>query len=124
SPGDRELRSHRFPPGLHKDSRLRKQPVRPSAGLTVPDPSTAMDKLGIGLDPHAAEALWALRNRLHAEQGWHDIAGQLLGWPHWQNDDGMDHLAGLGGGQARDWSLLLQTDYLDAELYVALATED
>lgn len=64
------------------------------------------------------------RDRLYAEQGWHYIAGQLLGWPHWQNDDSMDYLAELGGGHAGDWSLLLQTDHLDAELYVALATED
>jgi hypothetical protein len=124
SPGGGELRSHRFPPSLHGDSRLPEQPVRPSVGLTVPDPSTVMDKLGIDLAPGFAEELFALRDRLDAEQGWHQIAGQLLGWPHWQNDDGMDYLAELGGGQARDWSLLLQTDRLDAELYVALATED
>jgi hypothetical protein len=124
SPAGGELRPHRFPPDLHRDSRLPEQPARPSVGLTVPDQATVMDQLGIALDPNAAEALWALRDRLHAEQGWHNVAGQLLGWPHWQNDDGMDHLAELGGGQAPDWSLLLQTDRLDAELYIALATAD
>ncbi len=48
----------------------------------------------------------------------------MLGWPRWQNSDDMDYLADLSGGQADDWCLLLQTDALDAELYIALATED
>lgn len=125
SPAGAELRLHRFPADLHEDSRLPQQPVKPSVGLTVPDAWTPLlDKLEIDVDENAAEELWALRDRLHAEQGWHHIAGQVLGWPRWQNNDDMDYLAQLGGGQADDWSLLLQTDALDAELYVALATED
>ena len=36
----------------------------------------------------------------------------------------MDHLASLRGGQALEWTLLLQTDAVDAELYVALPTAD
>jgi hypothetical protein len=36
----------------------------------------------------------------------------------------MEHLASLRDGQALDWTLLLQTDALDAELYVALPTDD
>ena len=58
------------------------------------------------------------------EQGWNAVAGQLLGWGTWQNDDNMQYLAELGGGKAEDWSLLLQTDALDAELYIALPTAD
>jgi hypothetical protein len=104
---------------------LDQQLVKLSVGLTVPDAWTPLrDKLEISVDEDAGEALWALRDCLDAEQGWHQIAGQILGWPRWQNDDGMPYLAELGGGQADDWSLLLQTDALDAELYVALATED
>ena len=60
------------------------------------------------------DALWKLKQRLHAEQGWHQRAGQLLGWPTWQNDDNMP----------LDGTLLLQTDALDAELYVVLPTAD
>lgn len=125
SPANAGLRLHHFPADLHEDSRVPQQLVRPSVGLSVPDAWTPlMDKLEIDVDEGAAEELWALRDRLHAEQGWHRIAGQVLGWPRWQNNDDMGYLAELGGGQADDWSLLLQTDALDAELYVALATED
>lgn len=68
--------------------------------------------------------LWALKERLAIEQGWNHPAGQLLGWGAWQNEDDLAYLASLGGGKAEDWSLLLQTDALDAELYVALPTAD
>ena len=78
-------------------------------------------ELGIELDEATDfDELWTLKERLAIEQGWNNVAGRLLGWGTWQNDDNMELLASLGGGHAEDWTLLLQTDALDAELYVAL----
>jgi hypothetical protein len=45
--------------------------------------------------------------------------------PDWQlESEDMDYLASLREGQALEWTLLLQTDALDAELYVVLPTAD
>ncbi|MDA0181651.1 YwqG family protein [Solirubrobacter phytolaccae] len=104
-----------FPPDLHEYGELHRQRVEPSVGLTVPD------RLGTDYD---WEQLWSLRERLASEQGWLNSEGQLLGWPFWQNDDNLGYLAGLGGGEAADWTVLLQTGALDGELYVALPTAD
>ncbi len=123
SPAGAELGVRRFPSELHEDNRLPKQMVKPSVGLTLPDPwATLMHTLG--LDGVDFEKLWALKARVNAEQGWHNVAGRLLGWPTWQNDDYMEYIASLRGGQHEEWTLLLQTDALDAELYVALPTAD
>jgi hypothetical protein len=126
SPAGAELSAPGFPSDLGRYNRLSPQMVQPSVGLTVPDPWTpVMRKLGLELeDPAAADALWALNDRLAAEQGWQFPAGRLLGWGRWQNDDNMAYLAELGGGKADDWTLLLQTDALNGELYVALPTAD
>ena len=93
---------------IHQDNRIPRRMVTPRIGLTLPD--------GDG-----SEELWKLKQRLHAEQGWQHRAGQLHGWPTWQNDDNMAYLASLRGGQELEWTLLLQTD---AELYVVLPTAD
>lgn len=113
SSGTVEVRD--FPPDLEGYGELHQQRVEPSIGLTVPD------RLGTDYD---WEQLWSLRERLASEQGWLNSEGQLLGWPFWQNDDNLGYLAELGGGEAADWTVLLQTGALDGELYVALPTAD
>ena len=40
-----------------------------------------------------------------------------------RQNDYMEELAAMRGGKPEDWTLLLQTDALDAELYVALPTQ-
>jgi hypothetical protein len=128
TPARAELSVRRFPSDLHEYNRIPQRMVRPHVGLTLPDEDAPlMHPLGLGFDGERRsdlEELWKLKRRLNAEQGWHHPAGQLLGWPTWQNDDNMDHLASLRQGQALEWTLLLQTDALDAELYVALPTVD
>jgi hypothetical protein len=113
---------------LHEDLRIRQRFVKPRIGLTLPDEDAPpMLPLGLGFGGERQfdlDHLWKLKARLHAEQGWHHRAGQLLGWPTWQNDDGTEHLASLRNGQALEWALLLQTAALDAELYVMLPTAD
>ncbi len=103
------------PPDLNEYGELHRQRVVPTVGLTTPD------RLGTDYD---WEALWSLRERLAAEQGWLNSEGQLLGWPTWQNDDNLGSLAELGGGTAADWTVLLQTDALDGELYIGVPTAD
>jgi hypothetical protein len=102
--------------------------VKPRIGLTLPDEDAPlMRSFGLGFSGERrsdVEELWKLKQRLHAEQGWHHRAGQLLGWPTWQHDDNLDYLASLRDRQALEWTLLLQTDALDAELYVVLPTAD
>ena len=98
-------------------------------GLTLPDEDAPADRGPLGLGFNGArssdtEELWKLNKRLRGEQGWHHRAGQLFGWPTWQNDDNIEYLASLRGGQGLEWTLLLQTDALDAELYVVLPTAD
>jgi hypothetical protein len=116
TPADAELSVR----DLHHDNRLPRRMVEPRIGLTLPDEDApVMRPLGLGFDE-----LWTLKKRLHAEQGWKHPVGQLLGWPTWQNDDGMEHLASLRDGQDLKWTLLLQTDAVDAELYVVLPTAD
>jgi Domain of unknown function (DUF1963) len=128
SPAGAELSLLPFPTALHEDIRIPQRMVKPRVGLTLPDEDAPlMRPLGLGFSGERRshfEDLWRLKEHLHAEQGWHDRAGQLLGWPTWQNDDNMDYLASLRDGQALEWRLLLQTDALDAELYVVLPTED
>ena len=118
----------RFPADLHENNRVARRMVKPCIGLTLPDADAPlMWPLGLGFGGERraeVESLWKLQQRLHVQQGWRHRAGQLLGWPTWQNDDTMEHLASLRGGQALDWTLLLQTDALDAELYVVLPTAD
>jgi hypothetical protein len=128
TPAGAELTTRPFPGDLHKDNRLARQIVEPRVGLTLPDEDAPpMRPLGLGFRGERQsdfEELWKLKRRLQAEQGWHHSAGQLLGWPAWQNDDGMEHLASLGGAEALEWTLLLQTGAIDAELYVALPAAD
>jgi hypothetical protein len=128
TPAGAELSVRRFPNDLHERNRLRQQMVKPSVGLTLPDADAPpLRPLGLGFKGERESdfgELWKLKGRLHAEQGWHHSVGQLLGCPTWQNDDNMYHLASLRQRQALDWTLLLQTDALDAELYVALPTAD
>jgi len=107
SPAEAQLRERAFPPELHVDSRrFAQQFFTPSVGLTVPDED------------------WEFAYRLREEQGWREPSGQVLGWPTWQNDPNMDYLAELGGGKAADYSLLLQTNTMGTELYVAIPTAD
>jgi Domain of unknown function (DUF1963) len=117
-----------FPSDLHEYKRIPQQMVTPRVGLTLPDEDAPlMRPLGLGLDGEREsemDELWLLGRRVHAEQGWHDAAGQLLGWPTWQHDDSMEYLASLRDGQALEWTLLLQTDALGPELYVVLPTAD
>jgi hypothetical protein len=128
TPAGAELSLRRFPSDLHENNRIPQRMVKPRPGLTLPDEDAPlMHSLGLGFGGERRsdfEELWKLKQRLHVEQGWHRAAGQLLGWPTWQNDDNMDHLASLRDGQALEWTLLLQTDALDAELYVVLPTAD
>jgi hypothetical protein len=128
TPAGAELSVRRFPIEIHENNRVAQRMVKPCIGLTLPDEDAPlMHPLGLGFGGERqrdSEALWKLKQRLHARQGWHHRAGRLLGWPTWQNDDSMDHLASLRDGQALDWTLLLQTDALDAELYVVLPTAD
>jgi hypothetical protein len=107
SRGSAQLRERAFPPDLHVDHRrFARQFVTSSVGLTVPDED------------------WEFAYRIREEQGWREPAGQVLGWPTWQNDPNMDYLAELGGGRAADYSLLLQTNFMGTELYVAMPTAD
>jgi hypothetical protein len=128
TPAGAELNVRRFPSDLHQDNRIPQRMVKPREGLTLPDEDAPlMRPLGLGFSGERRsdfEELWKLKKRLHAEQGWHHAAGQLLGWPTWQNDDNMGYLASLRDGHALEWTLLLQTDALDAELYVVLPTAD
>lgn len=128
TPAGAELSVRRFPSDLPEDKRVPQRMVKPRIGLTLPDEDAPlMRPLGLGFNGERRsdlEELWKLKQRLHVEQGWHHGAGQLLGWPTWQNDDNMDYLASLRDGQALEWTLLLQTDALDAELYVVLPTAD
>jgi hypothetical protein len=123
-----ELNVRRPSSDLHEDTRIRQRFVKPRIGLTLPDEDAPpMLPLGLGFGGERQsdlDHLWKLEARLHAEQGWHHRAGQLLGWPAWQNDDGTEHLASLRNGQALEWALLLQTDAVDAELYVMLPAAD
>jgi hypothetical protein len=123
TPAGVELTVHRFPSDLHEDNRVPLQMVRPSPGLTLPDEAApVMRPLGLGFGGDRGsdvEELWRLEKRLRLEQGWHRVAGRLLGWPTWQNDDNMANLP-----SQHEWTLLLQTDALDAELYVVLPTAD
>ena len=128
SPAGAELSVCHFPSDLHEDNRIPQRMVKQRAGLTLPDEDAPlMRPLGLGFGGERRsdfEELWKLKERLRAEQGWDHAAGQLLGWPTWQNDDNMDYLASLRDGQALEWTLLLQTDAPDAELYVVLPTAD
>jgi Domain of unknown function (DUF1963) len=128
TPAGAEMSVRRFPSELHEDNRIPQRMVKPRIGLTLPDADAPLMRpfgFGFGGERRSdVEGLWKLEQRLHAEQGWHHRAGQLLGWPTWQNDDNMDYLASLRDGQAPEWTLLLQTDALDAELYVVLPTAD
>jgi Domain of unknown function (DUF1963) len=128
TPAGLDLSVHRFPGLLHANNRVRRRMVKPRAGLTLPDADApVMRPLGLGFDGERRadfEELCKLKRRLYAEQGWHHRAGQLLGWPTWQNDDNMAYLASLRHGEALEWTLLLQTEAVDAELYVALPTAD
>ena len=124
TPAGAELGERRSAGDLH----VTQQFVKPRIGLTLPDEAAPlMRPLGLGFNGARSsdtEELWKLNKRLHGEQGWHHRAGQLLGWPTWQNDDNMDYLASLRDGQGLEWTLLLQTDALDAELYVVVPTAD
>jgi hypothetical protein len=128
TPAGIELQAHRFPDDLHVDSRLHQQMVTPVAGLTLPDPSPSlMHRFGLdasSVDPDDVEAWLDLKELLRDDQGWSDAAGQMLGWATWPNGDLMELLASRGGGQSEDWTLLLHTDALDYQLYVALPTKD
>ncbi len=123
TPAGADLNVRRFPSDLHRDNRLPRRFVKPRIGLTLPHyDAPVMRPLRLGFE--RSDYLWTLQARLHAEQGWHHRAGQLLGWPTWQNDDNTDYLASLRNGQGLEWTLLLQTDAVDAELYVMLPTAD
>lgn len=128
TPAGVELTVRPFPSDLPESNHLPQQMVTPRIGLTLPDEDAPlMRPLGLGFGGARQsdfEHLWKLKQRLDAEQGWHHRAGQLLGWPTWQHDDNMHYLASLRGAQTLDWTLLLQTGAVDAELYVALPTAD
>lgn len=106
SPAAAQLRDRAFPRDLHEDSRLPREFVTSSVGLTVPDED------------------WEFAYRIREEQGWREPSGQVLGWPTWQNDPNLDYLAELGGDKAADYTLLLQTNTMGTELYVAIPTAD
>jgi hypothetical protein len=122
------LSVRRFPRDPHEHTRIPQRMVKSRVGLTLPDEDAPlMRPLGLGFNGARrsdSEELWRLNERLHLEQGWHHRAGQLLGWPTWQHEDNMDYLASLQGEQRLEWTLLLQTDVLGAELYVVLPTAD
>ena len=128
TPAGTEVGVCEWPEHLHDDNRLPRRAVTARPGLTLPDADAPiMAPLGLGfagIRGSDFEELWKLRQRLHARQGWRDAAGRVLGWPTWQNDDGTGYLASLGDADEIEWTLLLQTDALDAELYVLLPTED
>ena len=128
TPAGTEVSVREWPDDLHDHNRLAQRAVTARPGLTLPDadaPLIAPLGLGFGGDRGSdLGELWKLQQRLRARQGWRDAAGQVLGWPTWQNDDGTGYLASLGDAQELEWTLLLQTDALDAELYVLLPTED
>ena len=128
TPESAALSVRRFPDDLHGDNRIPQRMVTPRIGLTLPDPQ-APPMASLDLDyggerESGFEELWKLRQRLLAEQEWQQAVAQLLGWPTWQNDDTMEYLASLRGGQALEWTLLLQTNLLDSELYVVIPTAD
>lgn len=128
TPAESELSAPGWPDDLHPDNRVGHQPVTVRVGLTLPDPDAPLiAPLGPGFGGERSsdvEALRKLQQRLHAQQGWGRAAGQVLGWPAWQNDDNTDSLASLSDAADLEWTLLLQTDALDAELYVVLPTTD
>jgi hypothetical protein len=121
-----ELRERDFPSDLHEYKRLPRFMVKPQPGLSLPDAAVPlMRRLGLDFNADSEyEELWTLKRRLESEQGWHHSYGQLLGWPAVAGEDLMAFFASLGGGQAEDWTLLLHTNALDADLYVALPTAD
>jgi hypothetical protein len=126
SPADAKLRVHRFPEALDEATQLYQQMVAPSVGLTLPDAwKSTMDRLGIPIDgTDEFETLGGVKQRLETEQGWFEPAGQIMGWGTWPNDDYMSHLASLGNAEDEEWTLLLQTDALDTNLYIAIPTAD
>jgi hypothetical protein len=121
-----ELRKRRFPDDLDKDKRLPRFPVRPQAGLSLPVAAVPlMRRLGLDLRADAEyEELWTLQRRLESEQGWHNPHGQLLGWNRVPGEDLMAIFASEAGDGPEDWTLLLHTDVIDADLYVAVPTAD
>jgi hypothetical protein len=126
SPGEAELRVHQFPEDSHEATQLYQQMVEPSVGLTLPDGwKSTMDELGVPIDGNPDfEALASVKERLETEQGWLEPAGQIMGWGTWPDDDYMSYFASLGGTENEEWTLLLQTDALDTNLYIALPTND
>ena len=108
TPAGADLRVRRFPADLHENNRVARRMVKPCIGLTLPDADAPlMWPLGLGFGGERraeVESLWKLQQRLHVQQGWRHRAGQLLGWPTWQNNDavGAPGLAPEAGGTRLD----------------------
>jgi Domain of unknown function (DUF1963) len=120
------LRHRDFPDDLDEDKRLPRFPVTSQAGLSLPVAAVPlMRRLGVDVQVDTVyEDLWKLQRQLETEQGWHEPPGQLLGWDRVPGEDLMAMFASEVGERPEDWTLLLHTDVLDADLYVAVPTAD
>ena len=120
------LQRRPFPEDLDEDKRLPRFPVKPQPGLSLPEAATPLlRRLEIELQESSDyDELSTLQRRLESEQGWHNPHGQLLGWDRVPGEDLMAMFASETGDRPEDWTLLLHTDVLDADLYVAVPTTD